>query len=126
MKPEQENGGGNFDFMPSTTAVIRVGCGSLYATICYDEAKRFRRIFIPRNTKFFCPVTTRDAIAKLVTFQGKRNLRQCIKDLRGSKAHHCDKYNVTSQAASCFDGVSKILEKWQKSKRKKYAKQKKM
>lgn len=108
------------EVISNSTYSVKVGCGHLYVTICHDEKGRFRRIFIPRNTKFYCPVTTREAIAKLATFQGKRNLRQLIRDLRGDKfGHHCDKYNITAEAASCFDGVSKVLEKWKKSKRRK-------
>lgn len=113
-------GGEHNDFLPSTTIGIRVGCGHLYAIICHDEKRRFKRLFIPRNTKFYCPVTTRDAIAKLCTYEGKRNLKQLIKDLRGDKfGHRCDKYVVGAEAASCFDAVSRMLEKWQKLKRKK-------
>ncbi len=119
-KVVMENRGGNFDQMPSTTFKIRVGCGNLYCTIVYDEKKRFKRLFIPRNSKFYCPLTTRDAIAKLVTYEGKRSLRQVIKDLRGDKfGHHCDKYNITAKASSCFDAVSQTLSKWRKNKKNK-------
>ena len=113
------NEGGNFDSMPSSTYKIRCGCGNLYATICYDEKRRFKRLFIPRNSKFHCDLIVRDNLARLSTYEGKRNLKQLIKDLRGDKfGHHCDKYNVTAQASSCFDGVSQILSKWLKKKRK--------
>lgn len=110
--------GENFDFMPSVTYRIRVGCGNLYVTICYDEKRRFKRLFIPRNSKFHCDLVIRDGIARTATFQGKRSLRQLIRDLGGSKAHHCDKYNITAQATSCQDAVSKAVAKWLKIKRK--------
>jgi hypothetical protein len=110
------------EYTPDTTYKIKVGCGNLYIIICHDEKKRFRRLFIPRNSKFYCPLTTRDGLARMATFQGKRNMRQLIRDLRGSKAHHCDKYSVAAEATSCFDGVSKVLEKWQKLKRKRTSK----
>lgn len=122
---EQETKGEDFDLMLSQTYKIRCGCGNLYCTIVYDEKKRFKRLFIPRNSKFYCPLTTRDAIAKLATYEGKRNLKQLIKDLRGDKfGHHCDKYNVTAEASSCFDAVSQALSRWLKRKRKKPTKQK--
>ena len=103
---------------PSSTYRIKVGCGSLYIIIVHDEKRRFKRLFIPRNSKFYCPLTTRDAIAKLATFQGKRSLRQLVKDLRGSKAHYCDKYNIGVEATSCFDAVSRAVASWLKLKRK--------
>jgi len=108
-----------WEAVPNSAFKIKVGCGNLYIVICHDEKRRFKRLFIPRNSKFYCPLTTRDGLAKMATFQGKRSIRQLIKDLRGSKAHHCDKYNITAEAASCFDAVSKVLEKWLKIKRKK-------
>ena len=119
------------DFMLSSTYRIRVGCGNLYVIICYDEKRRFKRLFIPRNSKFYCPLTTRDAIAKLATFGSKRNLRQTIKDLRGErplvdgKGHYCEKYNIKAEATSCFDAVSKVLSKWQTRKRSEARKKKK-
>ncbi len=103
---------------PSATYSITTGCGKLYATIVYDEKRRFKRLLIPRNSKFYCPLTTRDGLAKLATFQGKRSLRQLVKDLRGSKSHYCDKYHIGCEATSCFDAISKIVEKWVKLKRK--------
>lgn len=103
----------------SVTYRIKVGCGNLYVTIVTRDKGRFDRVIIPRQSKFYCPHTTRDAIQRLVTFGGRRNLRQVIKDLRGDKfGHHCDKYNVNAEASSCFDAVSKVLEKWQKQRRK--------
>ena len=111
-------GGEDFDSMPSATYGIRTGCGRLYVTICCDEKRRFKRVFIPRNSKFHCDLVVRDGLARLATFQGKRSLRQAIRDLRGSKAHHCDKYNVTCQATSCQDAVAISLQKWLKKKRK--------
>lgn len=105
---------------PNATYGIKVGCGKLYVTICHDEKKRFKRLFIPRNSKFYCPLTTRDAISKLATYQGKRSLKQLVKDLKGDKwGHHCDKYTVLAEASSCFDAVSQSLDRWMKSKRKK-------
>jgi len=103
---------------PSTTYGIKVGCGRIYVTILYDEKRRFKRLFIPRNSKFYCPLTTRDAIARLATFQGKRSLRQLVRDLRGSKAHYCDKYVIGCEATSCFDAVSRAVASWLKLKRK--------
>lgn len=108
---ESDFKGGNHQ---SRTYRIKVGCGNLYITIIYDNQGRFRRLFIPRNSKFNCDLVVRDGIARLATFQGKRNLSQLIKDLRGDKwGHHCNKYNITAEASSCFDAVSKALEKWQ-------------
>lgn len=109
----------------STTYSIKTGCGNLYVTICSDEKRRFKRLFIPRNSKFYCPLTTRDAIAKLATYQGRRSVRQLIKDLRGERpligkaGHYCEKYSIVAEATSCFDAVSKALDKWSKVKRKK-------
>ena len=111
--------GGDYECMPSVTSRIRVGCGNLYITICYDLQKRFKRLFIPRNSKFHCDLLVRDGLARLATYEGKRNLKQLIRDLRGDKfGHHCNKYHINAEASSCFDAVSKTLEKWQKSKRK--------
>lgn len=110
--------GGDFDSMPSATYKIRVGCGNLYATICYDEHRRFKRVFIPRNSKFKCDLVVRDGLARLATFQGKRSLKQLVRDLGGSKGNHCDNYNVTCEAASCQDGVAKVISRWLKIKRK--------
>jgi len=106
--------------LPCETMGIKVGCGTLYVIICHDEKRRFKRLFIPRNSKFYCPLTTRDAIAKLCTYEGKRNIKQLIRDLRGSKFdHRCDKYHVGAEASSCFDAVSIALTKWLKKKRRK-------
>lgn len=110
--------GENFDSMPSATYRIKVGCGNLYIIICCDEKRRFKRLFIPRNSKFRCDLLVRDGISRLATYEGKRNLKQLVKDLRGDKfGHHCDNYNVTCEASSCFDAVSKALERWQKKKK---------
>jgi hypothetical protein len=111
--------GGDLEFAPSTTYGIKVGCGRLYVTICSDNQRRFKRVFIPRNSKFHCDLTVRDGLARMATFQGKRSLKQLIKDLRGSRGHHCDNYNVTCQAASCQDAVAQTIKKWLKVKRKK-------
>lgn len=115
--------GGDFDSMPSQTYKTRVGCGNLYITICYDEKRRFKRLFIPRNSKFHCDLIVRDGLARQATFQGKRSLKQLVKDLRGSKAHHCDKYNITAEANSCQDAISKTIAKWLKIKRKRNKKE---
>ena len=110
--------GEDFESIPNSTYGIRVGCGKLFITICYDEKRRFKRLFIPRNSKFKCDLVNRDGLARIATFEGKRSLKQTIRDLGGSKAHHCDKYNITCEAASCSDAVSLALKKWIKIKRK--------
>lgn len=115
--------GEDFENTPSSTYKIMVGCGNLYITICYDEKRRFKRLFIPRNSKFHCDLVGRDGLSRIATFEGKRSIRQAIKDLRGNKAHHCDKYNISSQAASCSDAVALALQKWQKIKRKRVKKE---
>lgn len=102
----------------NSTYQVKVGCGKLYVSILYDEKRRFKRIFIPRNSKFKCDLVTRDMMARTASFEGKRSLRQAIKDLKGSKGHHCDNYNVTCEAASCSDAVALALMKWLKVKRK--------
>ena len=105
--------GGKFDNNPEETFAIRVGCGSLYVIIVHDGKHRFRRLFIPRNSKFHCDLVVRDALARLATYQGKRNMGQLIKDLKGDKfGHRCEKFTVLCEAASCFDAVSKALEHW--------------
>ena len=113
-----ESKGESTDFMPSTTYGIKVGCGTLYVTICHDEERRFKRIFIPRNSKFRCDLIVRDGLARQATFQGKRSLRQLVSDLKGSRGNHCDNYNITAQAASCQDAVSQAVARWLKVKRK--------
>ena len=110
--------GEDFTFTPSTTYGIKVGCGKLYVTICSDEARRFKRIFIPRNSKFHCDLIVRDGLARQATFQGKRSLKQLVKDLKGSRGNHCDKYTVNAQAASCQDAVSQAVQNWLRVKRK--------
>ena len=110
--------GETWDSMPCATFGITVGCGKLYVIICHDKAKRFKRIFIPRNSKFHCDLIVRDGLARQATFQGRRSLRQLVRDLRGSKGHHCDKYTVNAQAASCQDAVSQAVARWLKVKRK--------
>jgi hypothetical protein len=109
---------GEFDYTPSETIGIRVGCGILYAIICHDEKRRFKRLFIPRNSKFNCDLVLRDGLARTATYQGKRSLKQLIKDLRGDKfSHHCNKYHAGCQAANCQDGISRMLSIWLKRKR---------
>ena len=108
------------DVRPEETLAIKVGCGTLYIIIEHDDKRRFKRLSIPRNTKFYCPLTTRDALAKLCTYQGRRNIKQLIKDLKGSKwDNKCDKYNITVEAASCWDAVAIALSRWLLKKRKK-------
>ena len=104
---------------PNHTYRIRCGCGNLYIIIVHDEKRRFKRLFIPRNSKFNCDLVLRDSLARIATFEGRRSLRQAIRDLRGSRAHHCDKYNITCDATSCSDAVALSLTKWRKQKRKK-------
>jgi len=110
--------GEDFTFTPSVTFKITVGCGNLYIIICSDEKRRFKRIFIPRNSKFHCDLIVRDGLARQATFQGKRSLKQLVKDLKGSRGNHCDKYTVNAQAASCQDAVSQAVSRWLKVKRK--------
>lgn len=112
-----KNKGGNRSCYPSMTYGIKVGCGKIYITITYDEKGRFKRVFIPRTSKFHCPIVTRDGLARLATYGGKRSIKQTIRDLRGSLGHYCDKYNITCQAYSCQDAVSKVLNLWKKRKR---------
>ena len=115
---------GNFQTWDSVTHSIRVGCGTLYLTILTREKGRFERVFIHRNSKFYCPLTTRHSLEKLATYQGRRSVKQLIRDLRGEKpltgkvGHYCEKYTAVAEATSCFDAVSKIMERWQKQKRK--------
>ena len=107
---------GEFQGGLSKTYGIKVGCGTLYVTICYDDQHRFRRLFIPRTSKFHCDLVIRDGLARLATYQGKRNLAQLIRDLKGDKwGHRCDKATVLSEASSCFDAVSKALERWREN-----------
>ena len=61
-------GGEDFESMPNSTYGIRVGCGKLFITICYDEKRRFKRLFIPRNSKFQCDLVNRDGLARIATF----------------------------------------------------------
>lgn len=103
---------------PSITYKIKTGCGNLYIIIVYDNKRRFNRIFIPRNSKFRCDLIMRDNLARIGTYEGRRSLRQAIKDLRGSKGHHCDNYNITVKATSCSDAVAQALQRWLKVKRK--------
>ena len=102
----------------STTYAIRVGCGKLYITILYDDKKRFKRLFIQRNSKFFCDLVHRYHIEKLATYMGRRNVSQLIKDLRGEKpafgkdGHFCNRYIAGCEASSCEDAVSLALKMW--------------
>jgi hypothetical protein len=110
--------GEEFDFAPSVTYRIRCGCGNIYIIIDHDEKRRFKRLSISRNSKFRCDLVMRDGLSRIATYEGKRSLRQAVKDLRGNKSHHCDNYNVTSEAVSCSDAVALALSKWIKVKRK--------
>jgi len=110
---------GEIETNKSETHRVRVGCGNLYVTIVIREKGRFDRLIMPRQSKFHCPETTREAIAKLVTFGGRRNMRQIAKDLGGDKySHHCGRYHAGCEASSCFDAVSQTLKRWQKERRK--------
>lgn len=117
-----KTGGGGFSFVPSATIKVGCGCGNLYAIICHDDKGRFKRLFIPRNSKFHCPLIHRYHLEKLATFQGRRNLGQLVKDLRGEKpivnkvGHYCDNYSVGVEATSCEDAISKAIEKWSRRK----------
>lgn len=122
METEAKIDGEDFTNCPAMTYKIRCGCGNLYIIINHDEKRRFKQLFIPRNSKFRCDLVTRDGLARIATFEGRRSLKQVIKDLRGNKAHHCDNYNVTAEAASCQDAVALALQRWLKVKRKRLKK----
>lgn len=90
---------------------IRVGCGNLFIMVEYNTDGSFHKIRIPRNTKFNCSLVIRDSLAKQATFQGRRDPKQLVKDLKGSKAHCCKNYNITCKAYSCSDAVAQVLKK---------------
>jgi len=98
------------DFNPSSTHRVRTGCGNLYICIDFNQDGSIHKIRIPRNTKFNCSLIVRDSLAKQATFQVRRDPAQLIKDLKGSKAHACEKYNITCQAFSCSDALAQVIQ----------------
>jgi hypothetical protein len=101
----------DFNTRKSKTYGIRVGCGNLFIIVEYNADGSFHKIKIPRNTKFDCSLIARDSLAKQATFQGRRDPKQLVKDLKGSKAHCCKNYNITSKAFSCSDAVAQVIVK---------------
>lgn len=101
----------DFTCYRSKTYGIVVGCGRIYITIDYNPDGTFHKVRIPRNTKFNCSLVIRDSLAKQATFQGRRDPKQLVKDLKGSKAHACKNYNITCKAYSCADAVSKVIDR---------------
>ena len=100
------------------TTGFRVGCGKIYISVLYDDKKRFRKVMVHRNSKFKCDLVTRDNLAKMVTYQARRSLKQALRDLTGEKfSHHCDMYVVGCES-SCGDAIAKTLRLWLKEKRK--------
>ena len=95
----------------SRTHGVKVGCGTFYITVERNQDGSFHKVRIPRNTKFNCSLMSRDALAKQATFQGRRDPKQLVKDLKGSKAHACKNYNITCKAYSCNDALSGVIKK---------------
>ena len=101
----------DFKIYKSKTYGIKVGCGTFFCIIDYNSDGSIHKVRIPRNTKFNCSLITRDSLAKQATFQIRRDPKQLIKDLKGSKAHACEKYNITCKAFSCSDAISKVVDR---------------
>jgi len=95
----------------SETYRIKVGCGNLYCTVIFNADGSIHKVWIPRNSRFNCSLITRDSLSTQATYQARREPSQLIKDLKGSKAHCCEKYNITCQAYSCSDAVAKVVAK---------------
>ena len=96
---------------PERTYAIKVGCGTLLIIFEREKDGRFHKIRIPRMKDFNCAVTARDALARDATYKMRRDPKQLIKDLKGSKAHHCEHYNITCKAYSCEDAMARVIER---------------
>lgn len=110
----------NMTTYKSITWKVQTGCGKLYITILFNEDGSLHKVLIPRTSKFQCSVTMRDGLARQATFQGRRDLKQLVKDLRCDEKHACDGFNVSVKSAikngemgaySCADAVAKVIEK---------------
>jgi hypothetical protein len=96
-------------FYKSKTYGIAVGCGRIFICLDYNSDGSFHKIRIPRNTKFNCSLIVRDSLAKQATYQARRDPKQLVKDLKGTKAHACKNYNINCQAFSCSDAVANVI-----------------
>ena len=103
----------------SKTWKVVVGCGNLYVTVEFNEDGSIHKIRIPRNTKFKCSLMMRDRLAKQSTFQARQNVKQLVKDLKGSMDDTCEEYNIMVKSAmktgklaaySCQDAVARVVE----------------
>lgn len=111
----------NLDFKaaPSKTYKVLTGCGNIYISATFND-NHLHKIKMERTNKLHCSPTLLGSLFRSITFQSRRDIKQSIKDLKGSQEDACDKFNITVKAQmrggdlaaySCSDAIARVLEK---------------
>ena len=112
----------NFDliFKPSKTYKVLVGCGNIYITTDYKENGDLHKIRLQRTSKLKCSPSLLHPLFSSATFQSRRDIKQSIKDHKGSEVDACEKFNISIKSAmkqgklaayNCSDAIARVLER---------------
>jgi len=112
----------NFDliFKPSKTYKVLVGCGNIYITTDYKENGDLHKIRLQSTSKLKCSPSLLHPLFSSATFQSRRDIKQSIKDHKGSEVDACEKFNISIKSAmkqgklaayNCSDAIARVLER---------------
>jgi len=102
----------------SNTTRVLVGCGNIYITKEYNEGK-LHKIYMQRTNKLHCSPSVLVPLFKSCTYTTRRDMKQAIKDYKGTEVDACEKYNIKIKNAikqgelaaySCSDAIARVLE----------------
>lgn len=93
---------------PSKTYRKRTPCGNLYIIVDFKDG-HIHKIRYARSSNLKCSLK---GLFRSITYQTRRDIKQSIKDLKGSKWDEtCEGYSMLCEAVSCADAVGQVLEK---------------
>lgn len=103
----------------SKTFKVLTGCGNVYITADFKD-NILHKIRMQRTSKLHCSPTVLNSLFRSVTFETRRDIKQAIKDHKGSQEDVCEKFNIVIKsqmrggglvAYSCTDAIARVLEK---------------
>ena len=110
----------DFKTVKSKSYKVLTGCGNIYITCDFNGGNTLHKIRMQRTSKLHCPYTVLSKLYRSATFQGRRDIKQAIKDHKESEEDACVKFNIQVKSAmkkgelaaySCSDAIAKVLER---------------
>ena len=98
--------------LESTTERVETGCGNLYITIGYEEARKPIEIFAALGKAGGCSQCQNEALARTVSLGLRCGVpaEDYIKELKGLQCPSKKMWPEDKRVLSCPDGIARALE----------------